>query len=244
MTGLLRSIDALLVVPGDTRILISHDGLPQAATPAQATAFAGYREALTKALRARASRLTATEAIWSSGPSGGFGGTLQAALRHPLAAAADFVLVCAHDQPFVRAINMSAVLEDVRSSPQIKHLRFNKRSNAPAGWDRGPLFGTPLRARHYTYTRTPAWSADTFLSTPAYLERHVFARIERERLAAAEHRSRATAAELELRCVGPGSEDKEAWPEVASRCPRPRPRPCCTHVEAVRLRVGCSDLWR
>ena len=96
--------------------------------------------------------------------------------------------------------------EDMRATPQIKHLRFNKRSNAPAGWDRGPLFGTPLRAPHYTYTRTPAWSADTFLSTPAYLERHVFARLERERRAAAERRSRATAAELELRCVQAGVE--------------------------------------
>ncbi len=73
-----------------------------------------------------------------------------------------------HDLLFVKKINVESVLEDMRNTPDMKHVRFNKRDNIKAGWDNTPLFASKKINGNNTYLLTESWSDQNHISTSDY----------------------------------------------------------------------------
>lgn len=82
----------------------------------------------------------------------------------------EFVLVMQHDLKFhKRPIPIMNVIEDMRENPCLKHIRFNKRCNRPTNCDSHfGLFGKEIKAKNFTYTRTPAWSDNNHICPTKY----------------------------------------------------------------------------
>lgn len=81
----------------------------------------------------------------------------------------DYVLIIQHDLPFIREFNIPQIIEDMQLNPELKHVRFNKRSNTKTGFDSiNNLFGKQLISKTHTYTRTPGWSDNNHLCPTAY----------------------------------------------------------------------------
>jgi hypothetical protein len=88
-----------------------------------------------------------------------------------------FVLIMQHDLAFCSEVNVPALIEVMKSNDQIKHVRFNKRSNnVREGWD----FYIKARAEfirqfdfetdngNLSLLRTLAWSDQNHLTTVEY----------------------------------------------------------------------------
>ena len=80
-----------------------------------------------------------------------------------------YALVIQHDLPFIREFDIQKVIEDMEENPDIKYVRFNKRSNIKKEFDAfNDLFGFQQVQKNYTYTRTPAWSDNNHLCLTSY----------------------------------------------------------------------------
>jgi len=80
-----------------------------------------------------------------------------------------YILILQHDLQFRRKFNIQKVIEDMEQNPEMKHVRFNQTKNIPCLWDRlNDIFGKQLQSKHYTYTRTPAWSDQNHLCLTEY----------------------------------------------------------------------------
>jgi CMP-2-keto-3-deoxyoctulosonic acid synthetase len=80
-----------------------------------------------------------------------------------------YVLILQHDLPFIRNVNINNIINDMNNFPEMKHIRFNKRKNIKAHYDGiNNLFGKEIKAIHYSYTRTPAWSDQNHICLTSY----------------------------------------------------------------------------
>ena len=83
--------------------------------------------------------------------------------------ATDYVLIIQHDLPFVRDFEIEKVIDDMKHTAELKHIRFNKRANIKAVSDAlNDLFGKKIKSHNYTYTRTPSWSDNNHLCSSEY----------------------------------------------------------------------------
>jgi len=81
----------------------------------------------------------------------------------------EYVLIIQHDFPFVRNFYIEKVIQDMKANPELKHVRFNKRSNIKVVWDAlNNLFGKQIKSLNYKYTRTPNWSDNNHLCRSDY----------------------------------------------------------------------------
>lgn len=81
----------------------------------------------------------------------------------------DYVLVIQHDLPFVRSFSLEKVIQDMKHNPELKHVRFNKRTTTKTASNSvNDLFGKQVRSVNYTYTRTPSWSDNNHLCSSKY----------------------------------------------------------------------------
>lgn len=75
----------------------------------------------------------------------------------------EWILVMQHDFPFIREFDIDKILDDMKSNPDMKHVKFPpgtiRSPDGPTGtWDRkNKLYGKQVYGEHYTYTRTAAW---------------------------------------------------------------------------------------
>lgn len=85
-----------------------------------------------------------------------------------------YVLVIQHDLPFFREFDIQKVIQDMNENENLKHIRFNKRSNIKAVSDIGrtseasQLFGLQVKQTNYTYTRTPSWADNNHICKTQY----------------------------------------------------------------------------
>jgi hypothetical protein len=80
-----------------------------------------------------------------------------------------YVLIIQHDLPFIRDFEIGKVIEDMEKKPELKHIRFNKRTNKKVASDAlNDLFGKQIVSKNYTYTRTPSWSDQNHLCRSEY----------------------------------------------------------------------------
>jgi len=57
----------------------------------------------------------------------------------------------------------------MKTNPELKHVRFNKRANLKQASDAlNDLFGKQLVSTNYTYTRTPSWSDQNHICLSKY----------------------------------------------------------------------------
>lgn len=100
----------------------------------------------------------------------------------------DYVLVVQHDLPFIRDVNLDEVIHAMECDPGLKHIRFNLRSNHPAGQDamttrRGgrvvedrsfffqQRFGPPPNP--LPLVQTLSWSDNNFVCSTRYLSQTI-----------------------------------------------------------------------
>jgi hypothetical protein len=97
-------------------------------------------------------------------------GHLTGNIRHAMQfVTTKYVLILQHDLPFIRKVNINKVMNDMDIYPTMKHIRFNKRKNIKAHYDGiNNLFGKEIKANHYSYTRTPAWSDQNHICLTSY----------------------------------------------------------------------------
>ena len=81
----------------------------------------------------------------------------------------DYVLIIQHDLPFIRNLEIQDIIYDMQNTPELKHIRFNKRSNIKVATDSlNDLFGKQVTCKYNTYTRTPSWSDNNHISRADY----------------------------------------------------------------------------
>ena len=81
----------------------------------------------------------------------------------------EYVLLIQHDLPFIKSFEIEKVIEDMRHTPELKHIRFNKRATIKIIVDAlNDLFGKQITSQNYTYTRTPGWSDNNHLCHSDY----------------------------------------------------------------------------
>jgi len=95
-------------------------------------------------------------------------GNVRDALKH---VKTEFILLLQHDLPFVRNVDISRVMEDMKDAPELKHVRFNRRKTTKTAFDDiNNLFGLEKKQRNYTYTRTPGWSDQNHIARTDYYD--------------------------------------------------------------------------
>ena len=106
----------------------------------------------------------------------GLVGNVMNAFKH---VKSEYVLVIQHDMPFLdKGIDINKIMEDMKSNPKMKHVRFNRRRNIPRGFDgeNKNLFGNQIKANNYTYTSTGGWSDNNHICLASYYRNVVFPR--------------------------------------------------------------------
>jgi len=81
----------------------------------------------------------------------------------------EYVLILQHDLPFIKSFDINKVISDMRENTELKHIRFNKRSNVKVLSDSiNDLFGKEIESTNYKYTRTPSWSDNNHICKSDY----------------------------------------------------------------------------
>lgn len=81
----------------------------------------------------------------------------------------EYVLIIQHDLPFIRKLEIQNIIYDMQNSPELKHIRFNKRKNIKVASDAlNDLFGRQIVCKYNTYTRTPSWSDQNHICRADY----------------------------------------------------------------------------
>lgn len=80
-----------------------------------------------------------------------------------------YVLIVQHDLVFIKKFDIYKIIEDMKENNNLKHIRFNKRSNIKINSDSiNELFGKQVQSTNYIYTRTPSWSDNNHLCSSDY----------------------------------------------------------------------------
>lgn len=118
----IRSL-GLLQSAGRPEVIICHDPPRPSADARTVTDFERYLRRLERKARSWPGTRIVVAPEW---------GNLTGNLRHGLSfVRTEFVLILQHDFYFVREVDMDALVRAMRSNPQLKYVRFNKRSNLP-----------------------------------------------------------------------------------------------------------------
>ena len=81
----------------------------------------------------------------------------------------EYMLLMQHDLPFTRSLpDLYKVMDDMKATPSLKHVRFNRLVNTHNMYDKFWLFGKQVSSTNYTYTRTPGWSDNNHLCLTSY----------------------------------------------------------------------------
>jgi hypothetical protein len=80
-----------------------------------------------------------------------------------------YILILQHDLPFIRKLEIENIIQDMENTPELKHIRFNKRKNIKVASDAlNDLFGRQTVCKYNTYTRTPSWSDQNHICRADY----------------------------------------------------------------------------
>lgn len=90
-----------------------------------------------------------------------------------------YILVIQHDLPFIKEVDIHKVIEDMKTTPELKSIRFNKRNNNKIlGWEKemnyNNLYNKIQFKKNYSYISTPNWSDQNHLTTKKYYQDIVF----------------------------------------------------------------------
>lgn len=81
----------------------------------------------------------------------------------------EFMMLMQHDLPYTRSLpDLYKVMDDMKATPSLKHVRFNRLVNTHNMYDKFGLFGKQVSSTNYTYTRTPGWSDNNHLCLTSY----------------------------------------------------------------------------
>lgn len=158
----------LLGIDHRTRVVLAHDGVPPGADSELVANYAAYLANLRESCESRPNTLVTVNPRW-----GHLSGNIRNALQE---VTTPYVLICQHDFPFIRGLELARVIAGMAGTPRIQHVRFNKNANTPVVWDCDP----PSRAQFYTeeviatplgelrLTRTIGWSDNNHLCRVDY----------------------------------------------------------------------------
>ena len=83
-----------------------------------------------------------------------------------------YVLLVQHDFPFIQKTDIHKVIEDMKSMPKLKYIRFNKRNNIKkdCDYDNKNFFNKYNLEGNNNYVSTLCWSDNNHLTTKKYYE--------------------------------------------------------------------------
>jgi hypothetical protein len=176
---------SLLGIGASTPVLIAHDNLPPTATHNQVHDFYEYLDSLNTILQPFPNSKVTLLDEW---------GQLNSSLRLALSkVVTTFVLICQHDLPFVREVNLAELIGLLSRNPQVKHVRFNLRRNQPYGFDCHPrfrsmyyrqkTFDTGYQESSVSLVRTLGWSDNNHVCRTDYYTNKVFPLVGRRKIA-------------------------------------------------------------
>ena len=84
-----------------------------------------------------------------------------------------YILVIQHDLPFIKEVDIHKVIEDMKTTPELKSIRFNKRNNNKIlGWEKemnyNNLYNKIQFKKNYSYISTPNWSDNNHICSTEY----------------------------------------------------------------------------
>ncbi|MDA8580182.1 hypothetical protein N9K72_04355 [Pontimonas sp.] len=186
----LKSLEHL-VTEVSYRVLVVGDGLKTSEKLRGSTPrWNAYKKNLESLLLSRTNTSLYFRKNW-----GHISQTLLFALRH---INTEYVLIVQHDLPFIRDLDLDAIIAAMRREPKLKHVRFNLRSNFPDGQDGGTTRNRgrveedrqwffqqhigPLPDR-LPFIRTLSWSDNNFICSAEYLSQTILGPIGASRVA-------------------------------------------------------------
>lgn len=87
------------------------------------------------------------------------------------------VLVLQHDLPFSRPVPTLSITDDMHRHTALQHIRFNKRDNIQAGYERSSRFGAQLESFNGNkYTYSGRYSDQNHFCTRSFYIRNIFDR--------------------------------------------------------------------
>ena len=89
-----------------------------------------------------------------------------------------YILFTQHDLIFVKEINADKIIIDMEQNCNLKHIRFNKRTNIKAQLDATKLFASEIIKGNYNYILTEAWSDQNHFTTKQYYLDNILSNVE------------------------------------------------------------------
>ncbi len=169
-------IDSLarLGITENVPLILAHDGLPPGSTSEIRKRYEEYLAILANLIKDRPKAQITILDEW---------GQLTASLRKAMnCVATKYVLICQHDLVFTKKVNFQQALQVLRTTPKVRHIRFNLQHNRPYSFDTHPR----TRLKSYreerfgvdnnmiSLVRTIGWSDNNHLTTRGYYDEIVF----------------------------------------------------------------------
>ena len=98
-----------------------------------------------------------------------------------------YILVVQHDFPFIQAVDIHKIIEDLKSTSELKCIRFNKRNNNQIiGWGKkfnyNNLYNKYQVNKNYSYISSPNWSDNNHICSTEYYN-NVILKISKDKTA-------------------------------------------------------------
>ena len=98
-----------------------------------------------------------------------------------------YILLVQHDFPFIQAVDIHKIIEDLKSTPELKYIRFNKRNNNQiSGWEKefnyNNLYNKYQVNKNYSYISSPNWSDNNHICSTEYYN-NVILKISKDKTA-------------------------------------------------------------
>lgn len=172
---IMQTLESLYNIVGiePLNCIIAHDGVRLLARAKERKRYKEYFKNLTSELENKSSSVDSFFIVRKRTRSH-LTGNLKNAIKY---VKTEFILVVQHDLMFIKSIDLDPYLTLMRLNPDIKHLRFNVRSNTKHGWDAGDterfdFFGeVPVKP---SICKTLAWSDQNHLARTDYYRKIVF----------------------------------------------------------------------
>jgi len=156
--------------PNQIPIILAHDAPHPRSASSDRASYAEYLTRLEAKYGSDESISISVGKTW-----GHLIGNITEALRH---VHTRYVLIVQHDLPFVRSVDLDSVLDVMNSYEQVKHVRFNKRSNIAVGYDgltpvdaaffEEERFLAANSTKSLSLVRTSAWSDNNHVCRKDY----------------------------------------------------------------------------
>lgn len=158
-----------------TRVIIAHDAMPPFRRDNDdRLAYEKYLAQLRIQLAGRPNIQVLCRSRW-----GHLNGNLRSAMQ---LVDTPFVLVVQHDFPFVRTIDIAALLSAMEQRSGIRHIKFSKRDHTASGWDANTSerleylqeIAVPTPSGEVRLVRTLGWSDNNHLCRAGYYRDIIF----------------------------------------------------------------------